>query len=75
MYSLKSVLIDVLYFWQILYFIVAGYWCRYSIAHVSLFQLPQVRMSRLGEIEILLTNCDSRDTENFQTKCHDADIV
>jgi len=25
-----------LYFWQTLYFIVAGYWCRFSIAHVSL---------------------------------------
>lgn len=42
---------------------------------LSVVQLPQVRMSRLGEIEILLTNGDSRDTKNFQTKCHDADIV
>lgn len=42
---------------------------------LSVVQLPQVRMSRLGEIEILLTNGDSRDTENFETKCHDVDVV
>lgn len=38
-------------------------------------QLPQARMSRLGEIEILLTNGDSRDTENLEAKRHDVDIA
>jgi len=42
---------------------------------LSVVQLPQVRMSRLGENEILLTNGDSRDTGNLEAECHDVDIA
>lgn len=47
-----------------------------SLLHIFLYviQLPLVRMSRLGKIEILLI-IRKRDMENLEVKCHHVDIA